>query len=75
MLNVKTGYESYSIERLFKCYQFENDRIDKADAAKTKRLIRQELVYRVNHALDILDTISDEKCVSRFYDKQFLQGR
>lgn len=72
---MKTGYETRSIESLFMAYQFENDRINKEDAAITKRLIRAELYERVNRALRILDTIDDEARVHRFYEKQFIQGR
>lgn len=70
-----TGYESRSIESLFTAYQFENDRINKADAALTKRLIRAELLARVNRALDILDGMEDASRVHSFYEKQFIQGR
>lgn len=72
---MKTGYENRTIEFLFTAYQFENDRINKQDAATTKRLIRAELHDRINRALDILDTITDDTRVHRFYEKQFLQGR
>lgn len=72
---MKTGYETRSIESLFMAYQFENDRINKEDAAITKRLIRAELHDRINRALAILDTIDDENRVHRFYEKQFIQGR
>lgn len=72
---MKTGYETRSIESLFIAYQFENDRINKEDAATTKRLIRAELHERINRALAILDTIDDESRVHRFYEKQFIQGR
>lgn len=72
---MKTGYETRSIESLFMAYQFENDRINKEDAAITKRLIRAELHDRINRALSILDTIDDENRVHRFYEKQFIQGR
>lgn len=74
---MKTGYESRSIYNLFMAYQFENDRINKEDAAITKRLIRAELHNRVNRALEILDTIDgdDPHRVHRFYEKQFIQGR
>lgn len=72
---MKTGYETRSIESLFMAYQFENDRINKEDAAITKRLIRAELHNRVNRALEILDTIDDPHRVHRFYEKQFIQGR
>ena len=70
-----TGYENRSIESLFTAYQFENDRINKEDAAITKRLIRAELLARVNNALDILDSMDDESKVHRFYERQFLAGR
>lgn len=72
---MKTGYETRSIESLFMAYQFENDRINKDDAATTKRLIRAELHDRINRALAILNTIDDENRVHRFYEKQFIQGR
>lgn len=75
----KTGYEGYSIDRMFRCYQFENDRINKCDAALTKSLIRKELHQRVEKALAILDAMDDSGDealrVNRFYLNQFLPGR
>ena len=74
-------YQGYSIDRLMRIYTAENFRIDKRDAAITKKLIREELTRRVNTALRILDQMEDtgsvdtDNRVNRFYENQFLTGR
>lgn len=76
MLKPYQGNE-YPIDRLMRIYAFENGRINKDDAAATKKLIRAELRRRVDTALRILDQMDDynEECVNRFYETQFLTGR
>lgn len=80
MLKPYQGQE-YSIDRLMRIYTHENFRIDKRDAAVTKKLIREELRRRVDTALRILDQMEDngiedtDSRVNRFYETQFLTGR
>lgn len=74
-------YAGYTIDHLMRIYTDENFRIDKRDAAITKRLIRQELNRRVSTALRILDQMEDRRSVdtdarvNRFYETQFLTGK
>lgn len=74
-------YQGYSIDHLMRIYADENFRIDKRDAAVTKKLIREELRRRVDTALRILDQMDDtgiddtRERVTRFYETQFLTGR
>ena len=75
------AYQGYSIDHLMRIYTDENFRIDKRDAAITKKLIRNELHRRVDVALHILESMEDrgdvetDKRVNRFYENQFLTGR
>lgn len=74
-------YQGYSINHLMRIYTDENFRIDKRDAAITKKLIREELRRRVDTALRILDQMEDsgsvdtDTRVNRFYETQFLTGK
>lgn len=74
-------WAGYSTDHLMRIYVNENFRIDKRDAAITKKQIKEELTRRLNTALRILDQMDDhgdvdtDIRVNRFYEKQFLTGR
>lgn len=75
------AYQGYTIDHLMRIYTDENFRIDKRDAAITKKLIRVELQRRLDTALRILDNMEDRGAdetparVNRFYERQFLTGQ
>ena len=61
-----------SIRTMFHAYADENCRINKDDAAITKRLIREELQSRLNKALVLLDTAMTDADAEQIY-KQFVE--
>ena len=53
-------YRTMSMEQLFKAYQFENGRNNKADSAITKKAIVNEVYRRVKASFDFLDEAGTE---------------
>ncbi len=64
-------YRTMSLEQLFDAYAFENNRICKEDAEKTKKLITLELYRRLKASLDSLEFATEDEAAQ--ICKQFIE--
>ncbi len=64
-------YRTMSLKQLFAAYAFENDRVCKEDAKKTKKLITLELYRRLKVSLDSLELATEDEAAQLY--KQFIE--
>ncbi len=64
-------YKTMSLKQLFAGYAFENGRICKENAEKTKKIITSELYRRLKFSLDSLETATENEATQIY--KQFIE--
>ena len=67
-------YQFRTLWHLFQQSQFENNRINKEDKARTKALLKKELNRRLSYAIKALDEAETETAAQQIY-KQFINPR